>query len=462
MGKVNRKDFTIRSEVQIYLPVGWVGVAALVLMLAWSSSAGAAEPLSMAQAEQAALATNPRLMAAKLDALAASRRTKEAMGRHFGTVDLVGTYNHYERDRIVVPMAIELFKNPALGLNQFPWDRNQRHYGIAWEIPLLAGGKLYEGDHIAGLTQKVSEDTAVFTRDEIRYNVRAAYRNVLIFEHTLAAAKSYRETLQKDLADAEKKVNIGAWPPVNAVKVAFALESAKAQEESSRTQLDTAMATLAALMGWDPPADGYDLSDIPEKPQLPAVKDESLKASALSGRRDLMAIAEGTRIAEHKKRLVLESFGPQLALTGSYLRNDAPSLDDDLTTHEVSLMLKIPLWDGLQKVYAFQAADAELLASLQRERTKRLEVLQQVVEAQGRLNAAQAAFDAGRAQRKLGSEVARVEHLKLTQGRGKMEDYLSARADEMQGEAAYWQGLYSFQSAVDYLDFVTAGGGDHE
>jgi outer membrane protein len=449
-------------EVRRYLLMGWVGVEALVLLFVWSVAAQAAEPLSMAQAEQAALVTNPRLQAAKLDAVAASQKTKAALGRHFGTVDLVGAYNHYERDRIVVPMAVELFSNPALGFDQLPWDRNQRHYGIVWEIPLLAGGNLYEGDKIARLSQKASEDTAIFTRNEIRYNVRASYRNALIFQHTLAAVKSYREALQKDMADTGKKVEIGTWPPVNASKIAFALESAKAQEENIRNQLNTTTATLAALMGREPPAEGYELSDIPEEPQPPAVQGNSLKASALGGRMDLMAVVEGTRIAEHKKRHALDAFGPQLALTGSYLKNDAPSMSDGLTTHEVSLLLKIPLWDGMQKVYALREADANLLASRQREKAKQLEVAQQVVDAQGRLNASKAAFDAGKTQRMLGAEVARVEHLKLMQGKGKMEDYLAARSGEMQGDAAYWQGLYSYQSAVDYLDFITARGGNHE
>jgi len=78
------------------------------------------------------------------------------------------------------------------------------------------------------------------------------------------------------------------------------------------------------------------------------------------------------------------------------------------------------------------------------------------------VQAARAQLAAGAAQRSLGAEVARVEHLKLEQGAGKMEDYLAARAQEMQGDTSYWQGLYALQSAVDYLDFVSARGGQHD
>jgi len=32
---------------------------------------------------------------------------------------------------------------------KLPWDANQLHYGLAWQIPLLSGGALSEGHRIA-------------------------------------------------------------------------------------------------------------------------------------------------------------------------------------------------------------------------------------------------------------------------------------------------------------------------
>lgn len=422
----------------------------------------AAEPLSLAQAESTALSANPTLQAAKLDAVAAGKRTAETFGRHFGELDLVGVYNHFERDRIVVPMAEELFVVPALGMSQLPWDRNQVHYGLTWQVPLLAAGGLHEGDRIARLSRNASEHLALFTREQIRYNVRAAYRNALIVQHALEAAQAYRAALEKDEADAQLKVKVGAWAPVDAAKVTYALRGAEAQVAEFAAQSETAQATLAALMGREPPAGGFDLEDVEGEPPAPAVPPEANTRAALSGRGDLLASRDATRIFEHKKHLALEAFSPQLVLQATYLRNDAPSLRDPLDTREWTLMLKVPLFNGLSRVYAIQEADANLLAARQRERAKELEVTTQVADAQGRLEAAKALYQAGKAQRGLGREVARVEHLKLEQGTGKMEDYLAARGEELAGETAYWRGLYAYQSAGDYLAFVTARGGDHE
>ena len=56
-----------------------------------------------------------------------------------------------ESDRLVRPISIDLFRNPALGFYQLPWDGDQLHYGIAWQIPLLSGGAVGEGRRIAQL-----------------------------------------------------------------------------------------------------------------------------------------------------------------------------------------------------------------------------------------------------------------------------------------------------------------------
>jgi outer membrane protein TolC len=420
---------------------------------------GTDRPLSMQEAEARALSANPRLQAARLDALAARKRTAQTFGRHFGQLDFTGTYNHYNDARTVRPIAGPL--SPAV-MGNMPFDDNQVHYGITWQIPLLTAGGLYEGDRIARLSQSAAENLAVYTREEIRYNVRATYRNALVLTHALAAVSAYEQALEKDDADAQLKVKVETWAKVDAAKVTFALESARARKATVLSQLQAAQALLSALIGEDPLSEGYVLQEVPGEPTAyPGNLSEHLQA-AIAGRRDLMAARENTRIYERKKRLALEAFGPQLLLMGAYLRNDAPSLARSIGTNEVSLVLKFPVFNGLGNVYAAQEANASLLAARQRERARQLEIEAQVVEASGRREAARALYRAGRAQRDLGAEVAHVEHLKLLQGTGKMEDYLAARAQELDGEMSYWQGVYALQSAADFLEFVCARGGNHE
>ena len=207
-------------------------------------------------------------------------------------------------------------------------------------------------------------------------------------------------------------------------------------------------------MGEEPPPDGWDLDDVPDEPQGGAPEDAL--AQALAGRADLSAVRDATLISESRRRLAIDAFGPRLALEGNAFWNRAPSVSGSLETHEVALTLRLPIFDGLGRVHAVREADANLASARERERGKELEVAAQVVSVRGRLEAARAQLAAGRAQRELGREVARVERLRLDQGTGKVEDYLAARSQELQGETAYWRALYALQAAEDEMDLVTA------
>lgn len=428
-----------------------------LLLLTLATATVAAEPLSIQTATEHALASNPRLLAAKLDAVAARQRTLQSVSRRFGDVDLVGQYNHFNDSRLVRPMAKEL-----LPITGFPMDRNQTHYGLSWQIPLLAGGSLREGDRIARLSQEALEQMAHFTQEEIRYNVRAAYRNALVLHHAGLAARAFEKALEEDHKQAQLMLKTGRWATVDAAKVDYALQEARSRRAGLEAQEANAQALLAALMGQDPLPDPFELQDLEQVPSAPNGEDSTLKRQALEARQDLGAIRLSTTMAERRKAQSQWSFGPSLALSGSYLKNEAPSTNGSFDTHELILSLKIPLFDGGRRYHALSEARANLEAARQRERAKTLEVATQVEDALGRLRATQAQFEAGRAQRRLGAEVARVERLKLEQGSGRVEDYLAARAQELAGETAYWQGLYALQTATDYRNFVTGKGVDHD
>lgn len=428
-----------------------------LLLLMQATAIVAAEPLSIHTATERALAGNPRLMAAKLDAVAAQQRTLQSVARRMGDLDFVGQYNHFNDNRILRPMAKEL-----LPITMMPFDQNQTHYGISWQIPLLAGGSLREGDRIARLSQEASEKMALFTGEEIRFNVRAAYRNTLVVRHAVAASDAFEKALEEDHKQAQLLVTTGRWATVDAAKVDYTLQEAHARRAALQAQADSAQALLAAMMGQDPPAEPFLLQDVEEQPIVHSQSGAALKAEALHDRQDLKAIQASTFIADRKKALTQWSFGPSLGLSGSYMKNEAPSVRGSFDTHELTLSLKIPVFDGGRRIRALSEARANLEASRQRERAKTLEVATQVEDALGRLRATQTQFEAGRAQRTLGAEVARVERLKLEQGSGRVEDYLAARAQELAGETAYWQGLYALQTAVEYRNFVTGKGVDHD
>ncbi|HQK52462.1 MAG TPA: TolC family protein [Myxococcota bacterium] len=412
-----------------------------------------ARPLAFDEAVSRALSANPRLRAAKFDVAAAKARTAEAIGRHFGEVDLVGVYNAYDDARLVRPIAGPL--NPA-AMGSMPFDQNQFHFGVTWQIPLLASGRLITGDRIARDMARAASATDAHAREEVRYNVRAAYRNLLVLSHALDAVDAYVKALEEDAHAAELKVKVEAWAPVNAQKVLFALEGARAQKARIVAQKQSAEAMLAALMGEDPPTDGFQVADLPGEPSpAPTPALQELLETARAGRHDLQAAREALNAARHRRDQARLAFLPEIGVQGSWLGHVAPSVSGTLGTVDFGLYLKIPVLVGATRWYAMNETTAEAAAAAARERAKALEVAGQVSDASARLEAARAQYRAGISRRDLGHEVARVEQLRLVQGTGHLEDYLAARAQEAEGEAAYWQSRYDLETAMDYLEFAT-------
>ena len=415
-----------------------------------------AEPLTLDTAIARALAANPSARAARLEALAAHARTAQAYARHLGDADVVGVASRYESPRLVKPLAGPV--TPA-AIGRLPFDRDQLHYGVAWQIPLFAGGALVEGDKVARLAEASARATEARSLQELRYNVGAAYRNVLAVRHALAAAIAHEKALAQDEASARLRVETEAWSHADAAKVSFALASAQARRAGLTAQLRGATSVLAALIGDDSATTAYELEDVPAEPSGPVSSAQELAGVASARRADLLAARDTAEAQRARVDAVRAGFWPQLAFAGNTLFNDAPSVGSPIRTWELTIQLKIPLLGDVGRELSVREAEAAASAAAERSRAKALEVESQAVDATGRVESARAALVAGKAQRELGAEAARVEELRFQAGTGRIEDHLAARASALEGETGYWQALYALQSAYDYLELVSGMGG---
>lgn len=413
-----------------------------------------AAPLTLAEAEARALAANPAARAARLEALAARERTLQAYARHLGEADLVAIGNRFEGARLLRPITGPL--TPA-AIASVPFDQNQLHYGLTWQIPLFAGGALLAGDQAARLAETAAGAQAEHTAAEVRFSVRTTYRNVLGLRHAMEAAIAYQVALEADEASAKLRVETESWSRADAAKVGFALASARARRASLEAQERGSLAVLAALVGDDAETQ-FELEEA-AAPAPDAAPAGELVATAQGRRRDLAAARGGAEALARRADAARAGFLPQLAFAGSYLLNNSPSVGTPVVVYELAIMLRIPLLSDVGRVAAVREAEASAAAATERARGKALEVRAQAIEALGRVDAARAALEAGKAQRALGAEVSRVEKLKLEAGTGKVEDYLVARAQELEGETGFWQGHYALQNAFDYLALVTGTGG---
>jgi outer membrane protein TolC len=423
----------------------------LALVVALAATAALGDSLTLAEAQRRALVANPSLRIARLETVAARERTLQAYARHLGEGDLVVQGNHFEGARLVRPITGPLTPTVTAAL---PFDANQLHAGLTWQIPLFAGGALVEADQAARLLETAATAQAAHTAAELRYNVGAAFRSVLGLGHALTAAAAWETALEHEATAAQLRVKTEAWSNADALKVDFALASAKSRRATLDAQRRTALAYLGALVGEELPAELELIEPEAGSSEPPSATD----GEALRHRKDLVSLQTSADAQEHRVASVRAGFWPQIGLAGNVFLNAGAATGPSTPSLEVTLFLKLPLLGAVGRVPALREAEATAAVSKERARARALEVRTQVLDAQGRVAAARAAVAAGTAQRTLGVELARTEKLRLDSGTGRVEDYLLALAQQFEGETSAWQAGYALESARDFLALATGTG----
>jgi len=387
--------------------------------------------LTLAQAVDEALAGNPGLLAAEHQVRRAERSAAAAFRQHFGEIDAVAWASRYQDDQILRPMSRQLL---AGGFNSFPFDRDQLHYGLTFELPLYIGGKLLAGVKLARL--KADEARALLggTRWQVRSNVISIYAANQAIDRALVAYEEQVSALEKTRERLKLMVDSGKKPDVDLLKTIETLEQARAELAGARADRAHSRAILAALL--DLPVDqSFALDPLPsEFPRAPGVDVDVpgwlAKNSTLRGAR--LRVKQ----AECGKHIARGEFLPKLSLQGDYIENTASSGLGPEATWELRVGVSLPIFAGGRRVAAYQSAAAgQRSAELALRQTQR-QLEAELYASLARFSANKAELNAAKKRVDAGQEAARIEEIRYDTGAGTIEDLLRARTRAAAAEAA--------------------------
>ncbi|MCX6543463.1 MAG: TolC family protein [Acidobacteria bacterium] len=418
----------------------WVVCACLVASRAIAQTAiptpGAQGPhLTLEAAVTEALANAPGLQAAAAQDRAA-RWNATAVGRtRFGQLDGVLSYSRFQDDQILRPMSKQLFG--AQGFLGLPWDSDQVHYGITFQVPVYTGGRLSSSIRIAALQAEQASLFTDGTRWDIRANTTALYAAVQTLDAVTVALDRSIEALAATDGRLTLMVEQGRRPRLDLLKVEEELEDARGRRAGIVADRTRVGALLLAVIGRDP-ASRLDVSALPE-----------INLTSTLGGSDVATLARATSAvrraelgAEQSREAVAAARGarlPNVVLRGNLMGNVGLSIGDQLRTWELSVAVTVPVFDGGARAAA--AASARELAVAGRAAATRalLDREAQVVDAQARFTAAGDSLKAARARVAAAAEAARIEQVRYDTGVGTVEDLLRVRAREFAAASALAQ-----------------------
>lgn len=416
----------------------WKALAIMAAMLLTSGLASARATtndvtplrLTLAQAIDEALKTNPGLKAAGHQSRAAESEASAAERSRWGGLNAIGSYSYLNDDQIIRPMSSELMVNGIAGA---PWDRSQAHYGVSYELPLYLGGRLNNQIQIAKLEARKAADLLEGTRWQVRFNVVSLYSTVQALDQTEAALDEQIAALTQTKTNLDEMVTLGKRPDVDRLKVIEDLEAAKASRAGTGADRRKVSALLLSVLGRDP------AGDLTVEPQSAPPVGEANDPTLPTAVNDNSVIRAARLAAEQSSRgvkLARGEFLPSVYAGANVMENRGMTIDRNEETWGATVSVSLPLFEWGSRFSKLKAAHARQAAADETLRQVQFQTEAAWQAALAKFGAAQTNAVAAQARVAAGTEAARIEQVRYDTGASTVEDLLRARSREEDARAA--------------------------
>lgn len=420
-------------------------VVMMVLLLA--PRIAQAEGLTLHDAVARAVANNPNLAEARTAVSVAEQGVVSAFGKHYPRLTFEASIS--QRQDPIPYIPAQRANIPA------HFSDSYASLGPVLTVPFYQGGQVMQGVRLAEVRQRIQQDSAIITRNELIANTVATYNKILQLQALVAASQQAMEALEQQRKNARLLFDLGRIARVDLLKVEVQKTNEAQRLLALQEGLKNASLTLRALMGEAVDASSAQviLADRLE-PGDKQVDFETGLALAKS-KPKFKIFAKAVEDADTSRKLALGKLLPTLNGVAGYQQQYGFNPNYNNGVWYLGASLSIPIFD--RSIYADVSRER-----LQRERAeKKLKAVENqirldlrvamasLVESKKRIEATGLAVEQSR-------ESFRIEQEKYGQGAGTMADLLLAQAAQSQAEANQTQALFDYNTAL--LDWHKASG----
>jgi outer membrane protein len=334
--------------------------ASVVIIVLSAGFAQAGRKLTLEESKRLALENNAQTKNSTLEREAAREARREAFTRYFPSISASGTAFDasksmleiatpggnlpvYDGNPANLPAATEFayFPGTTMGL------LGSMKFGLVSAVqPVFAGGRIVNGNRLAALGVKVSDERASLARDEVLRTTEEGYWRVVSLDDKMRTVERYETLLRRLLEQVEDAYDAGLVMKNDVLKVRLKLSEVLLNK--SKVENGRALAAMAFCQHIGIPYDpDIELSD-------PLVVDGSPAPyhvdhrEALKARPEFRLLQDSVRAEELKTRIKLGERLPQagIGVAGFYMKMDAA---EGRTNGVLFATLSIPLsgwWGG--------------------------------------------------------------------------------------------------------------------
>ena len=269
-------------------------------------------PLTLETCIAVALRNNPQLSAEGWDVAAAASDRKISASRRWPSLNLAGSYFHYQDEQRLVP---------PLGPGQATYfTRNIVSGDIMLRLPLYAGGRIVNEIRAAELLALAAEQRLARTKDELVFNVKSTYFAILAQRHVVESLEFSRSVLTQHLDRVHHLIAAQKAAKVDALRTEVRLASLEQQLLQEKNLYEIQHRVLANLMGLEKGlAAEVDISgELPESDMEDIENLEEIVARAFRQRKDYAAAISALEAQARRVDIARGEQAPQVSLEGVY------------------------------------------------------------------------------------------------------------------------------------------------
>jgi outer membrane protein TolC len=383
----------------------------------------------------------------------------QAKADRFGSIDLVGSYTHYNMPRTLAPLTPAVMATDPQGVAT---TKDMYSTGIIYSVPLFTGFAQTREVEMNALSEAMAQSRLSLTKEQLAYNVASLYLSILALEDMKRAQAKHVEALRKLKDIVARSVSLGKKAQIDLLKAEKDLYANISYLEVLKSNIEMTKASLASLAGTDHIGTLQKVKVRVRKPHY-AIGDLMHKAQALNR----VKVAEyNVKKADKGIEKSQASLYPQVALNSyygyNYGENDPTNPKSgewaDEKNWQVGLNAQWKVFDfGKRSAMIQQAKIAKMQAETEREQTMR-DLKKMLIEAREKMVQAYANYQGDTKQLQLAQKSEKIERVRYKNGVSTINDLLYAVSQTQLARAKKIESTYNYQKAKFYMDYLLEQG----
>jgi len=441
-----------------YLPMKTKSLITGLIVHVFIFLPGVSIGLSIDEAVSQALQNNPGLQKQQMNQALSEEGVSGKKSQNFGKIDMVASYGHYNLPRTLVPLTpASIFTDPTA----VPTTEDLFTTGIMYEVALFTGFSQQHSVNIAVLEKEMATAAINLSREQLIYNVKALYVNILSLKAQEEAQREYHTALQHLYDDIVFEVTLGKKAKVEQLKAAADKENARVAVRQIHGNIRILKASLAALLNTETIGDLEEYSM-----EMPAADIETAQNMDIQ---ELDRYRSALLDVEKKDMLVEKSsadYYPHVFFNAFYGQNFGPNdssnkYEGDWNSEEswqAVVNLKWTIFDFGSRNTSKQMAVIHKQQSRRDRVTTELELKRSLSEAVTKIELALDDYYSAEVELALTRETEIIEQTRFEKGAADLNDLLYAKARNQLALSRSITARYSYQSGRFYLDYLLENG----